>query len=315
MEIRQLRTFMSIVSLGSFSEAARQLGYTQSSVTSHIQLLEKELGVSLFERMGHALMLTAEGERLYGYAEQITRLDDEAHAALSQQVEPIGTLNLGMSESIATYHLGSVLAEYALLYPQVKMRLRLGTGNYFQSLLRKNLLDLALFIEEKVPDKDLTVHNLWTEPIVLVAAVSHPLAKVDRMDEKLLAGQTLIVTEQNSRYSTLLEEEMEKSGVEPLRMLEIGQIQAAKSFALRGLGLALLPQAAVEDEVKQGLLKILPWQGKNWNMHAYMVHHKDKWLSRPMKLFMKLLWERIPGEAGKEGRHAGANRSKNKTGR
>ena len=57
------------------------------------------------------------------------------------------------------------------------------------------------------------------------------------------------------------------------------------------------------------------WQGKNWNMHAYMVHHKDKWLSRPMKLFMKLLWERIPGEAGKEGRHAGANRSKNKTGR
>ena len=315
MEIRQLRTFMSIVSLGSFSEAARQLGYTQSSVTSHIQLLEKELGVSLFERMGHALMLTAEGERLYGYAERITRLDDEAHASLSKQVEPIGTLTLGMSESIAAYHLGGILTEYALLYPQVKLRLRLGTGNYFESLLRKNLLDLAVFIDEKGPDKDLTVHNLWSEPIVLVVASSHPMAQCGQVEEKMLAGQTLIVTEQNSRYSTILEEELEKSGIEPLRMLEIGQIQAAKSFALRGLGLALLPRAAVDEEVKQGLLKILPWRGKAWNMHAYMVHHKDKWLSRPMKLFMKLLWERIPGEGEREERHAGSRRSKNKTGR
>ena len=294
MEIRQLRTFMSVVTLDSFSEAARQLGYTQSSVTSHIQLLEKEMGVALFERMGHALMLTAEGERLYSYADRIVRLDDETHAVLARQEEPTGVLSLGMSESIVSFHLDQILTEYALLYPHVKLRLRLGTGNYFQSLLRKNLLDLAFYLEEKVPDRDLTVHSLWPEPIVLAASPTHALAKGQQVDEKLLTGQTIIVTELNSRYSAILEEEMEKKGIEPLRILEIGQMQAAKSFALRGLGLALLPQAAVQKEVEDGLLKILPWQGKAWNMHAYMVHHKDKWLSRPMKLFMKLLWERIP---------------------
>lgn len=109
MEIRQLRTFMSIVTLGSFSEASKQLGYTQSSVTSHIQLLEKELGVALFERMGHSLMLTAEGEKLYSYAERITRLDDEVHANIGQQEEPSGVLSLGMAETIATYHLRRIL--------------------------------------------------------------------------------------------------------------------------------------------------------------------------------------------------------------
>ena len=120
---------MSIVKLGSFSEAAQQLGYTQSSVTSHIQLLEKELGTRLFERLGHSLMLTADGERLYGYAERMVRLDDEAHAELERQTEPEGILSLGMSESIASYHLNQVLTEYVRLYPKVKLRLQLGIGS------------------------------------------------------------------------------------------------------------------------------------------------------------------------------------------
>ncbi len=294
MEIRQLRTFMSIVNLGSFSEAARQLGYTQSSVTSHIQLLEKEMGVALFERLGHTLMLTAAGEQLYSYAEKITRLDDETHAALQHQVEPEGILRLGMSESITSYHLEKVLTEYALLYPKVELRLTLGTGSYFQEMLRKNLLDIACCIEENLEEKDLTVQKLWPEPIALVVAPHHPLAKEEAVQEQMLAGNTIIVTELNSKYPALLEEELERSKVEPLRLLEIGQLHTAKAFAKRGLGIAVLPLAAVEEDLTQGKLCRLAWCGSPWRLSAYLIYHKDKWLTTPMKLFMKLLWERIP---------------------
>lgn len=302
MEIRQLRTFMCIVTLGSFSDASRQLGYTQSSVTSHIQLLEKELGVALFERMGHSLMLTAEGEKLYSYAERITRLDDEVHANIGQQEEPSGTLSLGMAESIASYRLGSVLEEYALLYPKVTLRVRLGTGSYFRQLIRENVLDLGFFFDEKILEKEFKVYDLGHEDIVLVVAPNHELATGKTVGEKDLAGQSVIVTELNNCYSEVLETALEEAGVEPLRIMEIGQMQSALDFACRGLGVALLPAVAVTETVKQGKLKVLPWKGRPWNMHSYMVHHKDKWLNMPIKLFMKLLWERMPDIGGQNDR-------------
>ena len=294
MEIRQLRTFMSIVKLGSFSEAARQQGYTQSSVTSHIQLLEKEMGVALFERLGHALMLTSAGEQLYSYAEKIIRLDDETHAVLQHNVEPEGILRLGISESITRYRLEDVLTEYALLYPNVELHLTLGTCSYFQDLIRKNILDLACCLEENIEEKDLTVYKLWSEPIGLIVAPSHPLAGKQLINEQLLSGETIIVTEINSKYTELLTEKLEKSKVKPMRLLEIEQLHAAKTFAKKGLGLAVLPLIAVQEERAQGNLCALEWNDTPWKMHAFMFHHKDKWLPAPLKLFMKLLWERMP---------------------
>ncbi len=294
MEIRQLRTFMSIVKLGSFSEAARQQGYTQSSVTSHIQLLEKEMGVALFERLGHALMLTSAGEQLYGYAEKIIRLDDETHAALQHNVEPEGILRLGMSESITRYRLEHLLSEYALLYPNVELHLTLGTSTYFQDLIRKNILDLACCLEENIDEKDLTVYKLWPEPIGLLVSPSHPLAGKRLVTEQLLSGETLIVTEINSKYTMLLTEELEKAKVKPMRILEIEQLHAAKTFAKKGLGIAVLPLVAAQDEITKGSLCALDWSDTPWKMQAFMFHHKDKWLPAPLKLFMKLLWERMP---------------------
>jgi len=298
MEIRQLRTFMSIVKLGSFSEAARQQGYTQSSVTSHIQLLEKEMGVALFERLGHALMLTSAGEQLYSYAEKIIRLDDETHAVLQHNVEPEGILRLGISESITRYHLENILTEYALLYPNVELHLTLGTYTYFQDLIRKNVLDLACCLEENITEKDLAVYKLWPEPIGLIVAPSHPLAGKKLINASFLAGETIIVTEINSKYTEILTEELENAKVKPLRLLEIEQLHTAKAFAKKGLGLAVLPLIAVQEEIARGTLCALDLVETPWKMHAFMFHHKDKWLSAPLKLFMKLLWEHLP--LGKE---------------
>ena len=293
MEIRQLRTFVSIVRLGSFSEAARQLGYTQSSVTSHIQLLEKEFGTSFFERMGHSLMLTADGERLYLYAERIIRMDDEAHADLEHYTEPAGILSIGRSETIAAYHLQDVLSEYASLYPRVSLRLQLGSNSAFQGLVRKNMLDIAIYLEERVREQDFTAHTLWTEPIGLMVAPSHPLAGSRSLREEDFYQQTLILTDSNSSYPSILEDALARQKVEPARVLELGQLQFVKQAAREGKGIAAIPLAAVQQELEDGSLCQLPWEGREWKMQAFMVHHKEKWLSLPMKLFMKLVHERL----------------------
>lgn len=69
MELRQLKTFALIAKLGSFVQAADRLEYAQSTITNHIQILENEMGVRLFERLGHRVMLTNQGKSLLPYAE------------------------------------------------------------------------------------------------------------------------------------------------------------------------------------------------------------------------------------------------------
>ncbi|MDF2500923.1 MAG: gltR 1 [Anaerosporomusa subterranea] len=76
MEIKQLRTFIAIISAGSFAQAAEHLGYTQPTLTTHIQSLERELNVKLFDRLGHRIRLTRQGERFLSYAERILKLAD-----------------------------------------------------------------------------------------------------------------------------------------------------------------------------------------------------------------------------------------------
>lgn len=77
MEIRQLITFEKIVELGSFTKAANHLGYTQSTITTHIQDLEKSLGVKLFDKVGRKNVLTSAGKELILYTKELLQIVDK----------------------------------------------------------------------------------------------------------------------------------------------------------------------------------------------------------------------------------------------
>ncbi len=293
LEIRQLKTFMSIVKLGNFSQAAQFLGYTQSSVTTHIQLLEKELNTVLFERFGHQLMLTTDGERLYDYAERITKLVEDAKNDLDHLAVPRGALIIGMPESLCVYHLTELLKEYSSLYPDVELKLKFGISNDFRLLLRKNMMDLAFFLEKHISDSDLISKELWPEPIVLVAAPDHELARLERVEAKDLKGQTIIYIESGSSYRAVMEKSLAKAGVHPRAALEICQIQTIKQFVISKIGITVLPLAAVQAELDAGLLKELPWQGPDFQTTAFLVNYKEKWLSPTIQSFIKLVQERL----------------------
>lgn len=293
MEIRQLKTFMSIVKLGNFSQAAQYLGYTQSTVTTHIQLLEKEFNTVLFERFGHQLMLTTDGERLYDYAEQITKLAEDTKNQLENFDVPHGPLTIGMPESLCVYYLTDVLKEYASLYPDVELKLKLGIGSDFRNLLRKNMMDLAFLLEKKPHDSDLVSQLLWPEPVVMVASPQHAFAGRKRVETADLKNQILVFTDSGSNYQTVLKECLLKASVQPRTILEIGQIQTIKQFVSSNLGITILPLAAVKTELETGTLAAINWRGPDLQTNCYLVYHKEKWLSHAIRSFIKLVRERL----------------------
>jgi DNA-binding transcriptional LysR family regulator len=289
MEIRQLKTFLTIAKLGTFTKAAHFLGYTPSTVTTHIQLLEKELNVILLERLGQQITLTKHGQEFYDYADKIVRLECESKSALHKSHIPSGPLTIGMSESLCVFRMTALIKEYNLLYPTVELNLKVGISSDFRALLRKNILDLAFFLEPSFSDPDLTYSLLWPEPIVLLSSPTHVLTKLEEVEPKHLRDQTLVLVESGSNYRLALEKDLEHAGIRLKAVLEIGQIEVIKQLVIHNSGITLLPLVSVQKEIQAGELVVLPWRGTEVQMNAFLVYHKNKWLNDSMKAFMTLV--------------------------
>ena len=121
MELRNINTFLHIAELHSFSRTARQLGYSQSAVSSQIAQLEAELGAPLFDRVGKTVRLTDAGQTFLGYARTLLATAQQAQAALQPARQISGSLRIALADSVCSTFLPGLLKRYHALCPQVEL--------------------------------------------------------------------------------------------------------------------------------------------------------------------------------------------------
>lgn len=290
MDIKHLKTFSTIAALGSFSHASRELGYAQPTVSTHVQLLEKEFNIKLFERLGHRIKLTREGERFLIYAENIVRLSDEASAMMSElsSSETVaGKITIGANESFSVVRLPSVLKHFMQSYPQVDINLKFGSIKEIHEQLQNNTVDVAFFLTREVDYADLKVETLLIEPVVMVASPDHLLSPGGLNSLRMLENQELIITQENCTFRALINDLLNKARVKPRSIIEINNLQAIKQLVMSGLGITILPRITVEYEISQRLLIELPWNNPPLPVATQVAYHKDKWLSPPILGFLE----------------------------
>ncbi|MDZ4627338.1 LysR family transcriptional regulator, partial [Bacillus cereus] len=127
MEIRHLITFRTIVDVGSYTNAAIKLGYTQSTITSHIQALEKEIGGQLFSYVKRELKLTALAKELIPLVDELLHSYKRISELRNHKNKVSGELRIAAPESLTISRLGPILREYSIKYPDVKIILSNGT--------------------------------------------------------------------------------------------------------------------------------------------------------------------------------------------
>lgn len=288
MELRNLKTFITIAKLQSFSRTADLLGYAQSTVTAQIQALEEELGTQLFERFGRSIKLTRDGENLFWYAEQILKLADAARTTAFAEERPRGPLSIGTPESFCIHCLPDLLKEYRQLYPAVEIKLHFGTCCDLHAMLQHNQLDIAFILDEAIVDDDLITIPLFKEPVILLASPRHPLAAKAAVGPRDLDGEAFILTETGCSWRTRLEEIMAAHKVRPFPAMEVSNVEIIKRFARDNLGLTILSRFAVTEEIASGELAALSWDGPLFTVMAQLIYHKQKWLSPALKTFIDL---------------------------
>ena len=288
MDLRQLNAFLTISKLQNFTAAANELGYAQSTVTTQIKLLEEELGVRLFERMGKSISLTYEGTKLIPYAKQMLKLDNDIRTAVFNEEKPSGTLVIGAAESLCVLRLPKILKEYKNLYPEVDISLTFGNCSTFRDMLKNNLIDIAFSLGRKIDSEDFIADTEIEEEMLLLSNTSNPLVHKDKIYPIDLKDQFFILTDKGCSYRAALETILKENNIKPKIALETSSVQAIKQFTISGLGITMLPKVAVKEELESGKLIKLNYCGPNLNIVSQVLYHKDKWISPAMKEFMIL---------------------------
>ena len=282
MNNTQLETFLKLVETKSFTATANMLGYAQSTVTTQIKQLEEELGCLLFERLGKTLTLTAEGEKLIVYAQQMLKIQREILLEVSAAKIPSGIIKLGVSESFCYNRLPEILMVYKKEFPEMDIQLQFIEHDTFPALLKSGALDMVYTLNPLIDNTELKMIHKRKETLTFFASPDHPITKKKKVNEKDLEGIPLLLTSHNCSFRHMLLQDFMDHQVTPKIELETSSKEILKQFAINGLGIAFMPTMVATEEVKNGLLKKIDWAGADFPVFSQLFIHKDKHVSKAM---------------------------------
>lgn len=252
MDLSDLRIFVAVVREGGVTRAAEHLHRVQSNVTTRVRQLEEDLGVALFVREGKRLRLAPQGQVLFGYANRLLALADEARNAL-QDARPRGTFRLGAMESTAAVRLPGLLSEYHQRHSGVVLELRTGNPQVLASAILAGDLDAAL-VAEPIADEPFEKALAFEEELVIIAAANH--SPIGKKGGDL--PRTIIVFEHGCPHRKRLEDWYAKRNEMPERMVELGSYHAMLGCVVAGMGVALIPRSVLATFPDRRLLSVHP---------------------------------------------------------
>jgi len=238
--LAEFRTFVAVARTGTFTEAGRQLGLTQSAVSAQMRRLEQFLGTTLFDRSARAAVLNDAGREALVRAEEILGLLDRMAAAPADRHFP-GSLRIAAIASVQQGLLAGALTAFRQHFPEVRVRVVPGVSLTLLGQVDAGEVDLAVLIRPPfMLPPELVWRPLLAEPIMLAV----PAALVPIGWREALQGQPFIRYERASFGGRLVDNFLRKQRITVHEAVELDEIDAIANLVRNGLGVALLPRTA-----------------------------------------------------------------------
>jgi DNA-binding transcriptional LysR family regulator len=302
MEVVYLRTFVEVAEALSFTQAATRLRYAQSTVSAHILILERDLGVKLIDRLGRRIRLTTAGEALLREAKELiahmSAVERAIRVAAGADDVVAGRVVAAAPETLLSYRLPSLIGRYHRDFPAVNLSLRPVAGGRLRGDAERALIDGVIDIAFVLDEQHLRSRGgvrteaLWPEPISIVAAPGHPLIAAGAMESSEIARTTVLLCEEaevGCVYRTQFLDQLHAAGLHPREMLEFTSVEAVKQCVATGMGISAIPTIAVEADLKHGTLTALEWG--NFAVFTYMAWNPRAWQPPAVRSLLELARE------------------------
>jgi LysR family transcriptional regulator, transcriptional activator of the cysJI operon len=285
MNTRQFQVFLAVCDSGTMTSAARILFMTQPSVSQVIAELEKEYGVHLFERLNHHLYLTAAGEQLRLYANQILHLSEQAKKELADLGEG-GSIRIGASLTIGTYLLPNIINSYRQKMPKAEIFTLVDNTSVIEKMILEDHLDLGL-VEGPIHSPFIREEAFSDDELVIICGLGHSLWGRKMIEPNDLAGNAFIIREPGSGTRDIFERVMSELGVIWTVAGVYNNTEAIKQAVRGNLGLAVVPKISVEEEIKQGLVWVIEVKKLNLKRKFNLVYHHQKFFTTTIRTFIQ----------------------------
>jgi DNA-binding transcriptional LysR family regulator len=287
MDLDQLHTFLEIVRLKSFSKAALSCFRTQPAVSAQVRQLEQELNVSLFERLGTKIALTAAGRIFADYAEQILELRRRAQNQINElERVPRGELVIAANEATCIYILPKVFSEYKKRFPNVQILVDRSFGSRVVDAVVDNQADFGI-TQLPVKEKRLQVAKIHADEIKVIVPGKHPLAgksqilPQDLKELPLLLPKTGMTRSRLSAWLDPVEDDLRIS-------MELDSTEMIKRFVVAGLGVGFCAGGHCREEVRTGTMAAMSIGPDPMLRQIGLIYRKDKALSKAALGFIEV---------------------------
>ena len=290
MDTNVLKTFIAVCEYSGFSAAAKELGYTQSTVSSQIKQLEKELDVRLFDRYYHKINLTEKGVLVLQQARNILKAHAKMLDSLNSAESIEGEIRLSMSSSVCSRYFKNDFLRFHHQYPEIKVEItENGTEQMFDKL-RKNETDLVFTLDRHIYDSDFIICAEQEEQVHFIAAADNPVASCSwKLSE--ISQNEFVLTEQAMSYRKILNETLASQSLEIRPVLEIGNPLQICELVKNSSLLSFLPDFISEKYVRDGQIKRLDVAGCPVTVWTQLLLHKNKWRSPAINVFIEFYKE------------------------
>ena len=289
MELRNLITFIHVVELGSFTKAAEQLGYSQSTISFQIKQLEDELGCLLFERINHTITLTGRGHELVSYAHKIRALTDDFKESLTKEEECRGHIHIVTPDSVCEEMISAHYMDFHQKYPFISIRFTTGDSALLLNMLDHNEADVIITLDHRLYHKDYVIAKEEQLSMHFVAAPTSKFAHAKGLSIKDIASEPFILTEYGQGYRRVFDKELAKKSLEITPVLEIGRTDIITRILTDSDMISFLPDFVTQEQIEAGTLCYLDVVDVDIDIWKQLIYHKNKWMSKSLRTFIEYI--------------------------
>ena len=290
MDINQLEVLIAVAGERGFSRAADKLYRTQPAISQAIRRLEEEVGEPLFDRSSKDGTLTASGQILLKYAEQIINLRRDAKLAVKELKDlQRGKVTLGANEYTVMYLL-PVITVYRARHPHIMIEVKRDLASRIPSEVLKRDVEIGI-VSFRPNDPALQTVTVATDDLALIVAPNHRFAEKEVVSVRELGVESFIAHNVRSPYRERVVETFEKHRT-PLNIsMELPTLEAIKRFVEQGMGVALMPRLAAQAEIERGQVVAITVREMRFERKLYLIYRKGAKLSHAARAFLNVARE------------------------
>jgi len=291
MELRNLITFIHVAELGSFTKAAEQLGYSQSTISFQIKQLEEELDCLLFERVNHTITLTERGHELVTYAHQVRTLTDQFKESLSKESDCSGNIHIVTPDSVCEEMIYAHYADFHGKYPNISIKFTTADTTVMFDMLDRNGADAIITLDSHSYRKDYVIAKEEPLPMHFVASSASKFCGKRNLKMKDIVNEPFVLTEYGQGYRRVFDKELAKKSLEITPVLEIGRTDIITQVLTKSDMISYLPDFVTKELIDSGELCYIDVCDMEIEIWKQLIYHKNKWMSKALRTVIEYIKE------------------------